>query len=62
MATVMIYYSREDGDYDDYNLYLIPGINNSTGLLFPDIDVSSYYSAYDHFPFSFSLKDDSLSL
>ena len=56
MATVMIYYSREDGDYDDYNLYLIPGINNSTGLLFPDIDVSSYYSDYPRQKKSFSVS------
>lgn len=52
----MIYYSREDGDYDDYNLYLIPGTNNSTGLLFPDIDVSSYYSDYPSQKKSFSVS------
>ena len=39
MASVTIYYSRSDEDYADYDLYLIPGNNNTTGLLFPDITV-----------------------
>ncbi len=56
MASVIIYYSREDGDYDDYNLYLIPGINNSTGLLFPDTDVSAYYSDYPREKKSFTVS------
>jgi len=56
MATVTIYYSREDGDYDDYNLYLIPGLNNSSSLLFPDIEVSAYYSDYPRVKKSFSVS------
>ena len=46
MASVTIYYSRSDEDYADYDLYLIPGNNNTTGLLFPDITVSEYYGDY----------------
>lgn len=39
MATVRIYYSREDQNYDDYYLYYMPGIHfGNKDLLFPDND------------------------
>lgn len=55
MASVTIYYSRPDEDYADYDLYLIPGNNNTTGLLFPDITVGAYYSDYPRQKMSFSV-------
>ena len=54
MATVTIYYSREDQNYSDYDLYLIPGNNNTSGLLFPDEEISAYYSDYPRKKYSFS--------
>lgn len=43
MATVRIYYSRQDGNYDDYNLYVCPGwfsgdVESNAGKLFPDFN------------------------
>jgi hypothetical protein len=43
MATVRIYYSRQDGNYDDYNLYVCPGwfsgdVESNAVKLFPDFD------------------------
>lgn len=54
MASVTIYYSRDDQDYDDWDFYLIPGNNNTSGLLFPDIEHSAYYSDYPRIKKSFS--------
>ena len=58
MATVTVYYSRDDQDYDGYNLYLIPGRMNATGQLFPDIDVSTYYSDHPRTKYDFSTSGD----
>ena len=55
MATVTIYYSREDQKYGDWDLYLIPGNQNTSGLLFPDEEIESYYSDYPRKKMSFSI-------
>lgn len=58
MATVTIYYSRTDQDYDSYNLYLIPGNKNTSGQLFPDVEQSAYYSDYPRKKYSFTTLGD----
>ncbi len=58
MATVTVYYSREDQDYDGYNLYLIPGRMNARGQLFPDVDISDYYSDHPRTKYDFSTSGD----
>ena len=58
MATVTVYYSREDQDYDGYNLYLIPGRMNARGQLFPDVDLSDYYSDHPRTKYDFSTSGD----
>lgn len=58
MATVTIYYSRTDQDYDNYNLYLIPGNKNTSGQLFPNIEQSAYYSDYPREKYSFTTLGD----
>jgi len=58
MATVTIYYSRTDQDYDNYNLYLIPGIKNTSGQLFPNVELSAYYSDYPREKYSFTTSGD----
>ena len=58
MATVTVYYSREDQDYDGYNLYLIPGRMNARGQLFPDVDISDYYSDHPRIKYDFSTSGD----
>ena len=58
MASVIIYYSRDDQNYDDWNLYLIPGNQNTSGLLFPDEEITDYYSDYPRKKMSFSVADN----
>lgn len=58
MATVTIYYSRTDQDYSNYDLYLIPGQMNATGQLFPDVDITTYYSDHPRQKYSFSTAGD----
>jgi hypothetical protein len=58
MATVTIYYSRTDQDYDNYNLYLIPGNKNTSGQLFPSVEQSAYYSDYPRKKYSFTVTGD----
>ena len=55
MATVTIYYSRDDQNYGDWDLYLIPGNQNTSGLLFPDEEITTYYSDYPRKKMSFSV-------
>ena len=44
MATVRIYYSREDQDYSNHELYVFPGIIKPQGeLLFPSIEIEENY-------------------
>lgn len=44
MATVRIYYSREDQDYANHELYVFPGIIKPQGeLLFPSQDIDETY-------------------
>ena len=48
MATVRVYYSREDQDYDNYNLWYMPGRHmGNPDLLDPD---HTYQNEYGEAP------------
>lgn len=66
MATVRVYYSRTDQDYDDYNLYVVPGIQSgnvetNTVALFPDFDepeLGKYLGMYPWEKHSFTIENN----
>lgn len=66
MATVRVYYSRTDQEYDDYNLYVVPGLESgnvetNTVALFPEFNESElgrYLGMYPWEKYSFTIEDD----
>lgn len=64
MATVRVYYSRTDQEYDDYNLYVVPGLESgnvetNTVALFPDFDepeLGVYLGIYPWVKYSFTVE------
>jgi len=69
MATVRIYYSRQDGNYDDYNLYVCPGwysgdVESNAGKLFPDFnetELGIYLVDYPRAKKNFIIEDTGLA-
>jgi len=66
MATVRIYYSRTDQLYDDFNLYVVPGLESgnvetNTVALFPDFDepeLGVYLGIYPWEKYSFTVESN----
>lgn len=66
MATVRVYYSREDQIYDDYYLYLVPGLESgnvetNTTALFPDFNESElgrYLGIYPWQKYNFTIENN----
>ena len=66
MATVRIYYSRTDQLYDDFNLYVVPGLESgnvetNTVALFPDFDepeLGVYLGIYPWQKYSFTTENN----
>ena len=57
MATVRIYYSREDQDYDNYNLWYMPGLHmGNPDLLDPD---HTYRNEYGEAPIQYDVTRQS---